>query len=131
LAKKQIMGWSIGWDSKWARDIGYGVPAICDLPKCDKEIDRGLSFVCGSEPYGGNYGCGLYFCEEHFEYRKPHGSDRNIQLCPRCYTYRSFYKPKPDSKEWVDWKLKDKSWEKWREENPAEVLEMQSRPPLH
>jgi hypothetical protein len=47
------MGWSIGYDSKWKRDIGYGVPAPCDLPGCDKEIDRGLAFVCGTEPYGG------------------------------------------------------------------------------
>ena len=24
------MGWQVGYDSKWQRDIGYGVPAICD-----------------------------------------------------------------------------------------------------
>ena len=28
------MGWSIGYDEKWQRDIGYGVPAICDYPGC-------------------------------------------------------------------------------------------------
>lgn len=26
------MGWSIGYDDKWFRDIGYGVPAYCDHP---------------------------------------------------------------------------------------------------
>jgi len=90
------MGWSTGYDKNWNRDIGYGVQAVCDHPKCNKEIDRGLSYVCGSDPYGGEYGCGLYFCEEHFEYRKPRGSDRNIQLCPRCYRYKPPYKVKEE-----------------------------------
>ena len=115
------MGWSIGFDSNWNRDIGYGVPAICDSPKCEKKIDRGLSYVCGSEPHGGEFGCGLYFCGEHFTYRTPHGSDRMVQLCPRCYRYRPPYEAKPDIKRWIDWKLKDKSWREWRKENPTEV----------
>lgn len=115
------MSWSIGYDRNWERDIGYGVPAVCDLPKCDKEIDRGLAFVCGSDSYGGEYGCGLYFCSEHFEYRQPHGSNTLIQLCPRCYRYRKPYDPKPDIAEWIEWKLKDESWQVWREENPEEV----------
>lgn len=41
------MGWSIGFDSNWNRDIGYGVPAFCDHPGCTAEIDRGLAYVCG------------------------------------------------------------------------------------
>lgn len=115
------MGWSIGYDNNWKRDVGYGVPAICDQPKCTAEIDRGLSFVCGGDPYGGDYGCGLYFCSQHLFYRQPRGAESHIQLCPRCYAYKSPYNPKPDTKEWVKWKLKDKSWEKWRKENPEEV----------
>ena len=64
------MGWSIGYDEKWARDIGYGVPAVCDHPDCDARIDRGLSYVCcNQEPRGGE-GCGLYFCEKHKGYLK-------------------------------------------------------------
>ena len=118
------MGWSIGFDSNWQRDIGYGVPAICDLPKCNKEIDRGLSYVCGTEPYGGEYGCGLYFCSDHFQYRQPRGSDSIIQLCPRCYRYKTPYDPKPDSIEWIKWKLIDPSWEMWRTENRKEVQTM-------
>jgi hypothetical protein len=115
------MGWQIGYDTNWQRDIGYGVPCICDYPKCNKKIDRGLSYVCGSEAYGGENGCGLYFCEEHMKTRKPHNSDMTLSLCPRCYAYRSPYKAKPDCKEWIKWKLKDESWEQWRKESPKEI----------
>lgn len=37
------MGWSIGFDTRWKRDIGYGVPAECDHPTCGAQIDRGLA----------------------------------------------------------------------------------------
>ena len=56
--------------------------------------------------------------------RKPHNSDRNISLCPRCYAYKPPYKAKPDCKEWIDWKLKDESWATWRKENPEEVKKL-------
>lgn len=108
------MGWSVGYDTSWNRDIGYGVPALCDSPKCKKEIDRGLAYVCGGQPYGGEKGCGLYFCYEHLygEY----------QRCGRCFSYKPPYKkPKPDLKEWLEWKLTDESWKEWREKNPKEV----------
>jgi hypothetical protein len=106
------MGWSIGFDNNWKRDIGYGVPAICDHPKCNKKIDRGLSFVCGEQPYGGEHGCGLFFCSEHLIM-----TNRGF-LCPKCARYdHKPYKPKPDIKEWVDFKMTDQSWAKWREEN--------------
>lgn len=118
------MGWSIGYDSNWKRDIGYGVPAICDLPKCNKEINRGLAFVCGGEPWGGDYGCGLFFCDEHFSYRHPKGRDRGIQNCPRCIRYRPPYDAKLDCEEWIKHKLNDESWYEWRKENPKEVKEM-------
>ena len=111
------MGWSIGFDSNWNRDIGYGVPATCDHPKCSKRIDRGLSYVCGSEPYGGEFGCGLFFCEEHFIYRTPHSSNYAVQLCPRCYRYKPAYGAKPDCKEWIDFKMTDESWAEWRKSN--------------
>ena len=118
------MGWSIGYDNNWERDIGYGVPAFCDFPKCEKLIDRGLAYVCGSEPYGGEYGCGLYFCPEHFSYRKPRGQDYIVHICPRCTRYRSPYTPKPEAPEWVAWKLTDESWKDWRRKNPMEVAEL-------
>lgn len=114
------MGWSIGWDGHWQRDIGYGVPAYCDHPKCSKEIDRGLSFVCGSEPKGGEYGCGLYFCETHRAYWR-----RDARVCSRCANYRRPYAAKPDHPTWLLHKLTDESWGQWRSENPSAVREMQ------
>lgn len=99
------MGWSLGWDDNWQRDIGYGVPAYCDHPKCQKEIDHGLAYVCGGEPYGGENGCGLFFCDEH----------GGGSLCPRCRSYKQPYKhPKPDHPDWIHHKATDPSWEEWR-----------------
>lgn len=105
------MGWSIGYDEKWQRDIGYGVPCVCDSPKCNEVIDRGLAHVCGGEPHGGERGCGLYFCQAHHR----RGSQSN--LCLRCERNRAPYAPKEDSWPWVLLKLKDKSWEECRKEN--------------
>jgi len=31
------------------------------------------------------------------------------------------FEPKPDIQEWIDWKLTDESWSKWRAENPEWV----------
>ena len=106
------MGWSIGYDSKWKRDIGYGVPAICDHPECNKEIDRGLSYVCGGEPYGGEKGCGLFFCGDHL-----YIGDGDPQMCERCCDDQPYFEAKPDTQEWINWKLTDPSWEQWRKEN--------------
>jgi hypothetical protein len=117
------MGWSLGFDNKWNRDVGYGVPAICDHPKCNEEIDRGLSFVCGGEPYGGEHGCGLYFCANHLYFHSFRDGETH-EVCNRCDRYKSSYKAKPDSKVWIRFKLKDKSWEQWRQENPKEVEKM-------
>jgi hypothetical protein len=110
------MGWSIGYDSRWRRDIGYGVPAECDHPKCREEIDRGLSCVCGGDPYGGEHGCGLYFCGKHLSYHDFRGGVCK-PVCPACDSYRKPYKPKPDVKEWTDHKATDPSWEEWRRKN--------------
>ena len=120
------MSWSVGYDENWKRDIGYDVPCECDHPECNLEIHRGLAYVCGSEPYGGEYGCGLYFCYSHL-YSLGIGKG-TYQLCDRClennlnYDCESeTYPPKPDLKEWVEWKLTDKSWEEWRKRNLKEV----------
>jgi hypothetical protein len=117
------MGWSIGFDERWKRDIGYGVPAVCDHPDCTEEIDRGLSFVCGDEPYGGDRGCGLYFCSKHQVGSVRGGS----QLCERCYPrVRKSFTPKPDVREWIEHKLTDKSWARWRKESRKEVAELKA-----
>ena len=107
------MSWAVGYDSRWGRDIGYGVPAYCDHPRCHAEIDRGLSYVCcGEEPYGGERGCGLYFCEAHRDWEG---------RCPRCRHYKAPYPVKHDHPEWVRHKLTDASWAQWRDDNPDEV----------
>lgn len=118
------MSWSIGFDRHWNRDIGYGVPAFCDHPKCSKRIDRGLAFVCaGGEPHGGD-GCGLYFCAKHLSgYRRRLGS-----CCCRCERNRPPYKAKPDHPRWIHHKLTDESWEEWRADNPVEVTAMSQLP---
>ena len=110
------MSWAIGYDDFWKRDIGYGVPAFCDHPDCNEKIDRGLAFVCGGEPYGGDDGCGLYFCEKHL--------NGLMQLCRRCSNGSKPFKAKPDHPEWVHHKLTDESWQEWRNKNPQEVISM-------
>lgn len=106
------MGWSLGFDETWNRDIGYGVPAYCDHPECYAVIDRGLSYVCGGEPYGGENGCGLYFCGQHLVHT------RNFQSCRKCARYEpvELRKPKCDHPDWVHHKSTDPSWKKWRKE---------------
>jgi hypothetical protein len=121
------MGWAIGFDPQWNRDIGYGVPAECDHPDCKEQIDRGLWYVCGGEPYGGEHGCGLFFCGEHL-FMSLHEEDPAAFLCERCADWhsldedeqdaRSFvsFDPKPDVEEWAYHKATDPSWATWRAE---------------
>ncbi len=132
------MGWSIGFDREWRRDIGYGVPAKCDHPDCDEDIHRGLSYVCGHDPYGGDTGCGLYFCSQHLtnvwddagdELATDANGNELVQLCERCVQRHENpddsigepFTPKPDLEIWMIHKLNDESWQQWRAENPGEV----------
>ncbi len=111
------MSWSIGYDDGWSRDIGYGVPAVCDHPECNEPINRGLAHVCGKqEPYGGEDGCGLYFCHAH----------GGGSLCSHCANEDGeTFDPKPDAPEWIQHKLTHPSWLKWRAENPEWVEKCQ------
>lgn len=102
------MGWSIGFDSNWNRDVGYGVPAWCDHPDCSEVINRGLSYVCGAEPYGGEFGCGLYFCGEHIFCNGP-------AQCERCVKGEPPFDAKPDHPDWSHHKATDPSWAEWRD----------------
>lgn len=115
------MSWAVGWDSNWYRDIGYGVTAYCDHPECDDEIDRGLGYVCGGEPYGGEQGCGLYFCNRHLGYVELDDGELFGQICDRCIEGEPPFPPKPDHPEWLTHKLTHSSWRQWRDENPAQV----------
>lgn len=115
------MGWSVGYDSDWDRDVGYGVPAICDQPGCRAEIDRGLYYVCcGEQPYGGVEGCGLYFCTGH-----------QIGIkgkCERCAAGEDPFEPTPDVPEWINHKLTDESWATWRADHPELVAKHSGAP---
>lgn len=103
------MGWAISYDDKWRRDVGYGVIAYCDEPECYKKIDRGLAYVCtDNEPYGGDNGCGLFFCEKHRFQSEWLGPDK----CPHVG-----YSAKSDHPIWIRHKLSDPSWAEWRAEN--------------
>lgn len=113
------MGWSIGFDSNWDMDVGYGVPAWCNQPECARTIDRGLAYVCGGEPLGGNQGCGQYYCDNHMFIG---GGDP--QLCERCIHKREPFPKKPDHPTWIHFKLTDSSWQRWRDEHPELVAAM-------
>jgi hypothetical protein len=115
------MGWSVGYDENWKRDIGYGVPSICDHPDCNKEIDRGLSYVCGGQPYGGEKGCGLYFCNEHLSYGLKADGGGWFQGCDRCVEGKAPSAPKPDTDEWIHHKATDSSWGQWRQEQKEAI----------
>lgn len=119
------MGWAIGHDDKWGRFIGYGVPAWCDYPGCTEVIDRGLSYVCcNAQPYGGERGCGLHFCEKH----------RNWEgMCERCQAWfdddgqmlevgPSPFHPKSEHPTWLQHLLTDFSWAEWRLTNQDLVV---------
>jgi hypothetical protein len=112
------VGWEIGFDTNWDRDIGYGVPAYCDHPDCNEEIDRGLAYVCGGEPYGGDAGCGLYFCENHHSHYRDadDDNDESHSLCERCAKGLDPFDPKPEHPRWLAWKETDESWAEWRKE---------------
>lgn len=122
------MGWSIGYDDRWKRWIGYGVPAYCDYPDCDEEINRGLAYVCANEePYGGEFGCGLFMCERHKVWQTfPDGEDG--LFCKRCAKGEKPYEPKPEHPDWIRHVLTDPSWKEWRDENPLLVAEKYKLP---
>ncbi|WP_312710456.1 hypothetical protein [Stenotrophomonas sp.] len=110
------MSWAIGYDEHWNRDVGYGVPATCDHAGCGKQLDRGLSYVCGGLPHGGEEACGLFFCEQH-------GGGHQ---CARCAAGAEPFAPTPDVPVWMQHKLTDSSWQQWRDENPDEVAQLRA-----
>lgn len=120
------MGWSIGFDTDWNRDIGYGVVAYCDHPECNEEINRGLGYVCANEEPRGGDGCGLYFCSKHKgHYHYPESEDEEdnpdadiSDCCERCRDGKEPFIPKPDHPHWAWWKMNSGSWAEWRSELP-------------
>ena len=116
------MGWEIESDSRHKnqdgddRDIGHGVPATCDHPGCGAAIHRGLYHVCGGEPYGGEHGCGLFFCSDHLFFSLDSPGAATTQLCERCSKGEPEFEPTPDVEEWTHHKETDGSWAAWRAE---------------
>lgn len=115
---------------------GYGVPATCEYPTCNEEIDRGISFACGDEPFS-EIGCDRYFCSKHRHYTgfKCDGSDEKCdhdedcdcefkEVCERCRKGESPFPYKPEHPDWVRHLLIDESWAEWRRKNPREVKEL-------
>ena len=72
------MGWAFATNAD-GREVGYGIDTECDQEGCDKAIDRGLAYVCGSMHDGGSHGCGKYFCYAHLFVA---GGE---QVCGACY----------------------------------------------
>ncbi len=111
---------------------GYGVPAVCEYPTCSEEIDRGMAYACGGEPFS-ELGCDRYFCGKHKDYKHwnrdkgiwcRHRNDCEcelVELCERCAKGKAPFPYKPETKEWVEFLLKDESWAEWRNKNPEEV----------
>lgn len=127
------MSWSVGEHA--GRDIGYGVPAICDHPDCTEAIDRGLGYVCGGAAYGGDYGCGRFFCEAHHLYTYLGDGEEDddssyefyAEVCERCARDEPPFDPSPDTVEWLRWKLTDDSWAEWRHLHPDKVAQARER----
>jgi hypothetical protein len=118
------MGWSLGYDDIWQRWVGYGVPAYCDHPGCGAEIDRGLAYVCGGEPHGGDEGCGLFFCGQHI---LGIGTD---QRCAPCRHGDAPFFPTPEHPTWVAHVCADPSWAEWRAAEPAAFADFLARAAL-
>ena len=117
------------------RFCGYGVPAYCEHPDCNKEIDRGVSYACGGEPYS-EHGCDRYFCESHLYYTGfdeegtvcKHKEDCECELAPVCERCRddnyTSFDYKPEHPDWIKHMFTDESWAEWRGKHPNEVKEM-------
>lgn len=95
------MGWAHCGTDEEGREIGYGIPATCDHPGCNKEIHRGLDYCCGGMHGGQGYydehhkvwfGCGRYFCYDHLTAL---GS-----LCPECE--RDYDRLEAENPQYVD-----------------------------
>lgn len=117
---------------------GYGVPAYCEQPDCKEEIDRGVSYACGGEPFS-EWGCDRYFCGKHRHYSCPRElrkegeecddecDEDHIEVCERCRDGKESFPYKPEHPTWVKHLLKDPSWAQWRKNNPDKVKELKKK----
>ena len=122
------------WNDRFG---GYWVPAICEHPDCNKEIDRWMRYACWWEPFS-EYWCDRYFCEEHTKFvtfdkdwkivsdedydEEKEDEYETKQICFRCAEWKEPYPYKPENKEWIKFLINEYSWQEWRDKNP-EILE--------
>lgn len=90
------------------RYCGYGVPAYCEHPSCDEEIDRGFAYACGGEP-NSEYGCDRYFCHVYKQYHDLHNGFPEV--CERCMEGEDPFPYKEDHPTWIKHLLTDDSKE--------------------
>lgn len=76
--------YEIGGSSPLVGEMGgYGHRSTCGHDGCDKAIDRGLAYMCGDNPHGGDVdSCGLWFCDDHLTYPM---FDDEVIADQRCY----------------------------------------------
>lgn len=113
---------------------GYGVPAYCEHPECTKEIDRGVSFACGGEPFS-EWGCDRYFCGKHRHFTctrelQNEGEEcddkcdaDHVEVCERCRDGEASFDYKQEHPRWMYHQVHDHSWAEWRSEHPDLVQE--------
>lgn len=118
------------YDNQHKRDVGDNVPGYCDYPHCKEIIERSIARVCGSAPFGGSWGCGLFFCDDHIT---PLDDDSVISLCERCAHNLNNpgdplpeYEPSADLAPWINFKLHHSSFAKWRKKHPTEVQRLEA-----
>lgn len=67
-------------------EAGYSVEDTCHREGCSEEIDRGLSFLCGSTPgTADEYGCGKWFCGDHLLMPPAHIELFGGGVCEECW----------------------------------------------
>lgn len=64
---------------------GYSVDDVCHAEGCTVKIDRGLSYLCGSDPLTATpeHGCSWWFCGKHLFYAADI-HEPSLQLCTTC-----------------------------------------------
>ncbi|MFH8253084.1 hypothetical protein ACH3VR_22140 [Microbacterium sp. B2969] len=95
----------------WSADrwAGSRVPAFCDWPTCQVEINRGRDFRCVA--HGVDDGCELFFCPRHL-----------VQIA-----VHDLVRPKPDHARWELMILTDDTLEPWRQNHPTELEQERRR----
>lgn len=74
------------------RKIGYAYKATCDYKGCNKKIDRGLYYVCGTMHGEDEDSCGGYFCDKHSNNAVENIYDETIWVCDECYKFHLEYR---------------------------------------